>query len=106
MVVSRTPLFVLFHFGGAALPGKGEPEIATLRSCDARNGENPSDYLGPAQLVVFRDHAFVRAHNSANAMDMAMSTLGWPSARLLGHDSGPAVSWMAGSGPVNGQACE
>jgi hypothetical protein len=41
MVFSWTPLFVSFHFGDAALPGKPDLEIATLLFCRAGNRENP-----------------------------------------------------------------
>ena len=58
--------------GGESRPlsGKGEPEIAMLRSCWARYGENPSDNLGPAILLfsaITRSLARVRGFASENA---------------------------------------
>jgi hypothetical protein len=52
MVVSRTPLLVFLHFGGAACGDKGALQIATLRLCGAGNGENPFDDLDTAQMVI------------------------------------------------------
>jgi hypothetical protein len=46
MVVSWTPLFVPFDFGGAAPSGKGAAKIATLQFPQRWNRKNPFDSLG------------------------------------------------------------
>jgi hypothetical protein len=58
MVVSRTPLFVLFYFGRIAASGKAAAKIATLPFSQARNEKYPFEGAGPDGWL-FRDHAFV-----------------------------------------------
>jgi hypothetical protein len=54
MVVSRTPLFVLFHVGGAIPAGKPIVKIATLSFWLMGNRKYPFDDLGAAQIVISR----------------------------------------------------